>query len=54
MCIRDSVKSSLIRSAAKLSQDVSQDVDDALYRSDAWERITKPKGKDPFGFGTER
>ena len=48
------VKSSLIRSAAKLSQDVSQDVDDALYKTDAWERITKPKGKDPFGFGTER
>ncbi len=51
---KPNVKSSLIRSAAKLSQDVSQDVDDALYRSDAWDRITKPKGKDPFGFGTER
>jgi len=51
---KPNVKSSLIRSAAKLSQDVSQDVDDALYKTDAWERITKPKGKDPFGFGTER
>ena len=51
---KPNIKNSLIRSAAKLSQDVSQDVDDALYKSDSWQRITKPKDKDSFGFGTPR
>jgi hypothetical protein len=51
---KPNIKNSLIRSAAKLSQDVSQDVDDALYKSDSWQRITKPKDKDSFGFGTTK
>ena len=37
-----------------ISSPGKQDIDDALVRSSEFKRISKPKDKDPFGFGTER
>ena len=37
-----------------ISSPGKQDIDDALVRSSEFKRISKPKDKAPFGFGTER